>query len=214
MLSLFDNRWRKVTIKCSSQQPAEKTYHWMGLSGMFGIWSRIMRLLFGRFTFIVAHEDDLRIVSQTVTIPARYLMYFAWNACLHSPVNVCSERRRLTPLVTQPPKIKQLQSFLGLAGNYRRFIYVFVQIVLSLSELVKKTASWSWNQEQKRAFLQLKIHLQQAPVLRLHEAFVVTTDASCRPCGGVLSQQVEGHDFPVAFFSKKLLVAELSCWTR
>lgn len=37
----------------------------MGLSGMPGVWSRLMRMLFGSFDFVVFYLDDLCIYSRT-----------------------------------------------------------------------------------------------------------------------------------------------------
>ncbi|KAE9335761.1 hypothetical protein PF008_g13339 [Phytophthora fragariae] len=218
----------------------KETYHWcvapMGLSGMPGVWSRLMRLLFGRFAFVVVYLDDLCIYSHSEAEHCEHLrvvfdvlrserLFARRSKCVFGAASVdfldhtvsqeglCVDKRK-THAIEQypaPTTVKQLQSFLGLAGYYRRFIYGFAEIVLPLSELVKKVATWRWGEEHQRAFLQLKLHLQQAPVLQLPDfmkPFVVTTDASGRCCGGVLSQQTEGHDLPIAFFSKKLSDAE------
>ncbi|OWZ04602.1 Retroelement pol Polyprotein [Phytophthora megakarya] len=46
-----------------------ETYQWcaapMGLAGMPGVWSRLMRLLFGSLDFVVVYLDDLCIFSRT-----------------------------------------------------------------------------------------------------------------------------------------------------
>ena len=59
----------------------------------------------------------------------------------------------------------------------------------------------------RKIFNALKLSLQQAPVLCLPDferQFIVTTDASHTCIGGVLSQTYDGHDLPLAYFSKKL----------
>ena len=89
-----------------------------------------------------------------------------------------------------PTSVKELQSFLGLAGFYRRFIFQFAHIVLPLSHLVKKNSPWIWSTEQEDSFVRLKSALQAAPVLILpnfSRPFVLTTDASGSCVGGVLS---------------------------
>ncbi|KAF1313198.1 Retrotransposon nucleocapsid protein, partial [Globisporangium splendens] len=61
--------------------------------------------------------------------------------------------------------------------------------------------------DQDHAYAQLKHALQTAPVLKLADfskPFVLTTDASGECVGGVLSQFHDGHDHPIAFYSKKL----------
>lgn len=77
--------------------------------------------------------------------------------------------------------MKGLQNVLGLAGYYRKFICDFTELVLPLSDLVRKQVAWTWEAEQQQAFLQLKTALQQAPVLRRPDflvRFILTTDAS------------------------------------
>jgi RNase H-like domain found in reverse transcriptase/Integrase zinc binding domain/Chromo (CHRromatin Organisation MOdifier) domain len=106
-----------------------------------------------------------------------------------------------------PNNQKELQSFLGLAGYYRRFICDYSTLVLPLSPLVKKIHEWTWSSEQQQAFDAIKKALQTAPVLRLpdfEKPFIVTTDASKYCVGGVLSQLHDKEDHPVAFYSKKL----------
>ncbi|GMF14584.1 unnamed protein product [Phytophthora lilii] len=113
----------------------------------------------------------------------------------------------------EPGNVQELQQFLGLAGYYRWFIHGFAQLVLPLSSLVKQNVDWVWDEPQRRAFNSIKLALQQAPVPRLPDfdrPFIVTTDASHDCVGGVLSQLHDGHDLPVAFYSKKLGVHELN----
>ncbi|GMF24612.1 unnamed protein product [Phytophthora lilii] len=113
----------------------------------------------------------------------------------------------------EPGNVQELQRVLRPAGYYRRFIHGFAQLVLPLSSLVKHNVDWVWDEPQRRAFNSIKLALQQAPVLRLPDfdrPFIVTTDASHDCIGGWLSQMHDGHDLPMAFYSKKLGVHELN----
>ncbi|KAF1313294.1 putative retroelement, partial [Globisporangium splendens] len=112
-----------------------------------------------------------------------------------------------------PTSQKELLSFLGLAGYYRRFICNFATLALPLSSLVKKDTKWEWNGPQRMTFNALKDALQRAPVLKLPDIdreFIVTTDASGHCVGGVLSQKYGSADHPIAFYSKKLGTHELN----
>lgn len=106
-----------------------------------------------------------------------------------------------------PDNLKDLQSFLGFANFYRRFIKGFSSIVKSLTTLLQTKATWDFNDECKAAFQTLKDAFQDAPVLAYFDPkrkTVVETDASNWASGGVLSQYDEdGTLRPVAFFSAK-----------
>ena len=110
--------------------------------------------------------------------------------------------------------VKDVRSFLGLAGFYRRFVKGFSEIARPLTDLtqVKLGEGWSWGADERRAFNTLKQALTGAPVLAHPDPqrqWTVQTDASGLAIGGVLSQkQDDGLMRPVAFWSKKLSSAE------
>jgi hypothetical protein len=64
-----------------------------------------------------------------------------------------------------PTTVRQIQSFLGLAGYYRRFISDFSRIAKPITELLKKEAKFVWGQKCEDAFHTLRQHLTTAPVL-------------------------------------------------
>jgi hypothetical protein len=102
-----------------------------------------------------------------------------------------------------PVTLTQLQSFLGLAGFYRRFMRDFSTIAVPLNDLMKKGVSFCWGVAQDRAFHSLIDKLAHAPLLQLPDfskSFELECDASGIGIGGVLLQ--EGK--PNAYFSEKL----------
>ena len=110
-----------------------------------------------------------------------------------------------------PKKIKDIQSFIGLAGYYRKFIEDFSKIAKPLTKLTKKTEKFVWTTEQQNAFDTLKEKLMTAPVLKypdFSQEFTVTTDASDYAIGAVLSQGKVGNDRPIAYASRVLSKAE------
>jgi len=213
-----------------------ETYQWcvapMGLAGMPGVWSRLMRVLFGKFPFVVVYLDDICVFSANIDEHVSHLktlfevlrkekLYAHRAKCKFAKSEVgflghtvssqglAVDKSKTTAIATwpTPTTIKELQSFLGLAGYYRRFIYQFAHIVTPLSSLLKKDSAWTWGSAHDDAFIKLKTALQAAPVLKLADfslPFVVTTDASGLCVGGVLSQYHNQADHPVAFYSKKL----------
>jgi hypothetical protein len=64
-----------------------------------------------------------------------------------------------------PATLTQLQSFLGLAGFYRRFVRDFSTIVVPLNDLMKKGVSFLWGVAQDQAFHTLIDKLTHAPLL-------------------------------------------------
>src|SRR5580765_2440131 len=63
-------------------------------------------------------------------------------------------------------KVKDIQSFIGLAGYYRKFIEDFSRIAKTLTKLTKKSEKFLWNSEQQIAFDTLKEKLMTALVLK------------------------------------------------
>ena len=54
-----------------------------------------------------------------------------------------------------PIKVKNIESFLGFANFYRRFIQNFSHTAKPLNEL-KGKKKWTWNKEHNKAFEELK----------------------------------------------------------
>ena len=64
------------------------------------------------------------------------------------------------------PKCKrQLMRFLGMAGYYRKFCKNFSGIAEPLTNLLKKSTKFKWNDKCQNAFDRLKAILKSAPVL-------------------------------------------------
>lgn len=102
-----------------------------------------------------------------------------------------------------PTSAKEIRSFLGLAGYYRKFVQNFGSICKPLTNLLKKGSMFLWTSEHESSFQALKTALVTAPVLALpnmQKPFLIETHASDKGIGVVLQQ--EGH--PVAYVSKAL----------
>jgi hypothetical protein len=90
-----------------------------------------------------------------------------------------------------PTTVRQIRSFLGLAGYYRRFIPGFTRIAKPMTELLKKGVKYEWSQKCEDAFHTLRQHLTTAPVLAQPDntkPFEVYCDASGTGLGCVLMQ--------------------------
>ena len=109
-----------------------------------------------------------------------------------------------------PKKVKDVESFLGFANFYQRFIQNFSHTTKLLNKL-KGKKKWKWEEEHQRAFEELKDKITSQPVLvlpRREGKFRVKIDASGHAIGGVLSQEQEGKWKPIAFLSRTMQLAE------
>jgi hypothetical protein len=90
-----------------------------------------------------------------------------------------------------PATLRQLWSFLGLAGFYRRFMRDFSTIVAPLNDLTKKGVPFYWGAAQEHSFNTLIGKLTHAPLLQLPDfgkTFELECDASEIGIGSVLLQ--------------------------
>lgn len=113
----------------------------------------------------------------------------------------------------KPKTQKDIKSFLGLIGYYRRFLPKFSQLSKPLNDLLKKDRRWKWETEQEDSFNELKRQITNPPVLQFPDftqPFVLTTDASDFAIGSILSQGKIGEDKPIAFASRSLSTAEIN----
>ena len=113
----------------------------------------------------------------------------------------------------QPQTKKDVRSFLGLAGWYRRFVPDFATRAAPLSDLTRKSGSSrvQWGADQEGAFNDLKGALCHDPVLQspdFNKPFTVQTDASGIGLGAVLLQGEGTDQRPVAYISRKLFPRE------
>ena len=111
-----------------------------------------------------------------------------------------------------PTNIKQLRSFLGAIGYYRKFISNFAQIAKPLYELTKKDTPFIWSTKCNIAFEYLKTQLVKAPILsppNFNKPFIIRTDASKAGIGGVLLQLDDNNiEKPLYYESRTLSNAE------
>ena len=64
-----------------------------------------------------------------------------------------------------PVNLKQVRTFLGLVGYYRKFIKNFAKIAKPLTMLTLMDVKFEWKETHQYAFMKLKEAIIQAPIL-------------------------------------------------
>ncbi|GFT98290.1 retrovirus-related Pol polyprotein from transposon 412 [Trichonephila clavipes] len=107
----------------------------------------------------------------------------------------------------RPENLRELRSFLGLCTYYRKFVKGFSNIARPLHKLTESKQKFQWTKECEDSFLQLKEALTSSPILiypQPDKPFILDTDASNESVGAVLSQEIDGQERVVAYWSKCL----------
>ena len=116
-----------------------------------------------------------------------------------------------------PPKIvREVRSFLGHVGFYRRFIKDFSKITKPLTDLLMKDVEFISNEKCIEAFNRLKQALISAPILQTPDwtkPFEIMCDASDFAIGAVLGQRKDKKLHVIYYASRTLDVAQLNYTT-
>ena len=123
----------------------------------------------------------------------------------------CEDKIEAVKAFKLPRTIKQLQSFLGLTGYYRKFIKDYSKIAAPLFKATKKGKKFVIDDSGENAFNVLKNCLTSSDFLifpNFHDTFRLETDASDIGLGAVLSQKRDGEWKPIAYWSRQLIRSE------
>ena len=117
-----------------------------------------------------------------------------------------------------PTTTKGVREFLGFTGYYRRFVPDYSTVAQPLVHLLGKDCKFEWTTAYQDAFKALHALLITAPVLAFPKEdlpYIIDTDASDYGIGGVLSQDVDGTEYVIAYYSKSLNPAQQKyCTTK
>ena len=211
-----------------------------GLHGAPASFQRMMdRLLRGKEGYAAAYMDDLVIFSpdwESHLVHVSDVLETLKQANLTAKPSKCSfgqskvnylgyvvgegiiepQKTKVEAVAnkTQPKTKKDVKSFLGLTGYYRKFVPNYADIAAPLSDLTRKKQPEKvvWTDKCEEAFQKLKTMLCSEPVLKnpdFEKEFILQTDASDRGLGAVLSQlDDDGKDHPILYLSRKLYPRE------
>ncbi len=110
-----------------------------------------------------------------------------------------------------PQTVSAVRSFLGFVGFYRRFIEGFARIAAPLTDLTKKDVGWRWTDVEEKSFETLRDALVTKPVLYCPNEkldYKIVVDAGPKAVGGILLQDFEDGEHPIAYEHHRLSDAE------
>ncbi|TKA50332.1 hypothetical protein B0A49_13656, partial [Cryomyces minteri] len=182
--------------------------------------------------FCTAYVDDILIYSNTLSEHKGHVRAILGKLCeagLQADISKCefhvqeikylgliisTEGIKMDPAKTaairdwpQPENMRDVQTFLGFANFYRRFIKDYSKLVAPLVKLTRKDVRFFYDDACRKAFETLQEAFASSSIL-IHfdpeKPCIVETDASDYVSAGVLSQyDDQGILRPVAYFSKK-----------
>ena len=115
-----------------------------------------------------------------------------------------------------PKCVRDIRSFLGHAGFYRRFIKDFSAIARPLCTFLAKDVPFTWSQACYTSFTKLKNMLVSPPIMRSPNwdlPFEIMCDASDYAIGAVLGQREDKKAFFIYYASKTLDSAQANYTT-
>ncbi|CAM8999529.1 unnamed protein product [Rhodiola kirilowii] len=158
-----------------------------GLCNAPGTFQRVVTSIFSDMigTFIEVFMDDFTVYGDT------------FDACLdnlshivsHEGIKVDKAKIDLILTLPYPSTVRDIKSFLGHAGFYRRFIKDFSKKALPLSNLLQKDVPFEFTDPCRAAFDELKQALTSTPIIRApdwDQPFEIMCDASDYAVGAVL----------------------------
>lgn len=173
-------------------------------------------------------EKALINLRETLCVAESYGLNINWKKCkfLQTKIEflghiiengtICPTETKTEAVMkfSQPENVKQVQSFLGLAGYFRKFIRNYAVIARPLSDLLKTNVKFEFGEKEREAFNRLKLILSTKPVLKLYKQKAETelhTDASMYGYGAILFQKCDKDNalHPIYYASGKTTEAEM-----
>ena len=206
---------------------------------------RVMERVFSGLTFVslLIYLDDIIVFGKTFDVHLRNLevlkrlvganLKLNPEKCIffQSQVSFLGHLVSDSGIAVDPEKIKvvqnwpvtrnvsELRSFVGLCSYMRKFIHRFSSICKPLHVLTQKDQRFLWKDHCQQAFEKLKVALTTAPILGFPQEsqsmFTVDADASNDALGSILSQEQDGKEKVISYYSKCFNKAERRyCTTR
>eukprot|EP00253_Pinus_taeda_P004273 PITA_04273 len=170
MMSLLDgfSGYNQVWVKKEDHHKTTFTTPWVafeyiripfGLTNAGATFQRAMDYAFKGLIgkFIEIYQDDLTVFSKDGNLLGHIIS--------KDGIKIDPERIESIQKIPLLHNLKSLQSFLGKANFIRRFIPNYAEIAKPIQSLLKKDAKFVWQEDDKKAFQEIKCAIARAPVL-------------------------------------------------
>ena len=131
---------------------------------------------------------------------------FLGHLVSESGISVDPEKTKAVRDWPVPRNVTEVRSFVGLCSYMRKFIAGFSSICKPLHILTQKDHTFEWNEACQTAFDTLKTALTTAPILGFPQEsqgqFILDADSSNDALGSVLSQEQDGQERVISYYSK------------
>ena len=131
-------------------------------------------------------------------------------------ITVDKSKVELISSLLSPTSVKDIRSFFGHTGFYRRFIRDFSSIARLLTSLLSKDTLFVWSEECEKAFSLLKSSLTSPLIMQPPDwnlPFELMCDASDYVVGAVLGQRHEKRPCVISYASCTLNDAQMNYTT-
>ncbi|XP_071940077.1 uncharacterized protein [Coffea arabica] len=142
-----------------------------------------------------------------------FLDGFSGHVVLSKGIEVDRTKIDIISALPYPVSVREVRSFLGHAGFYRRFIKDFSKIGAPLFQLLQKEVTFEFNDKCEKAFDKLKELLTSPPIIQLPDwslPFEIMCDASDHSVGAVLGQRMGKAAHVIYYASRALNGAQLN----
>lgn len=120
-------------------------------------------------------------------------------------IEPCPKKTEAIQEWPKPQNVRQLRSWLGLCGYYRKMIAHSATIAKPLHKLTEAYTPFVWDDAAEKSLLELKAKLCSAPILAFPSESlpsILHTDASNVAASAVISQIQDNTETVIGYFSK------------